>query len=76
MIFSVNRQGALSNKPQTAAASLWEQLQQLAGDELSMEQLEQRLLQEAVERANGNLAAAARQLGLSRAQLAYRLQKR
>ncbi|MDH2435843.1 sigma 54-interacting transcriptional regulator [Pokkaliibacter sp. MBI-7] len=75
MIFSVNRQGALSNKPQTSAASLWEQLQQLAGDELSMEQLEQRLLQEAVTQADGNLAAAARQLGLSRAQLAYRLKK-
>ena len=32
------------------------------------------LLNEAVEAENGNLSAAARRLGLTRAQLAYRLQ--
>jgi transcriptional regulator with GAF, ATPase, and Fis domain len=38
-----------------------------------LEALEQQLLAEAVERAKGNLSAAARLLGLTRAQLAYRL---
>jgi transcriptional regulator with GAF, ATPase, and Fis domain len=33
------------------------------------------LLQEAMERSNGNCAGAARQLGLTRPQLSYRLKK-
>lgn len=41
---------------------------------VSLHALEQRLLNEAVEAENGNLSAAARRLGLTRAQLAYRLQ--
>jgi len=45
------------------------------GDSLSLAGLERRLLEEAVAATNGNLAAAARQLGLTRAQLAYRLQR-
>ena len=40
---------------------------------LSLEALEDTLIREAVERANGNLAAAARALGLTRPQLSYRL---
>ncbi len=40
-----------------------------------LEELEERLLRAAVERAGGNLAEAARSLGLSRAQLAYRMKK-
>ncbi|MBN0987980.1 sigma 54-interacting transcriptional regulator [Amphritea pacifica] len=44
-------------------------------ESLSLESLELRLIQEAVERCRGNLAAAARMMGLSRAQLAYRLSK-
>lgn len=42
----------------------------------SLDDLEGRLLQEAVERSNGNLSAAARLLGITRPQLAYRLKKR
>jgi transcriptional regulator with GAF, ATPase, and Fis domain len=38
--------------------------------------LNQRLYGEAVGRSNGNVAAASRLLGLSRAQLAYRLRLR
>ncbi|MGK2942177.1 MAG: helix-turn-helix domain-containing protein [Immundisolibacter sp.] len=38
--------------------------------------LETRLLDEALGRAGGNLARAARQLGISCPQLAYRLKKR
>jgi transcriptional regulator with GAF, ATPase, and Fis domain len=55
----------------SAPASL---LDRLADDgQLSLPAIEQRLLNEAVERSGGNLAAAARLLGLTRAQLAYRL---
>ena len=43
---------------------------------VSFDALEASLLQRAVEQADGNLAAAAKRLGLSRAQLAYRLKKR
>jgi transcriptional regulator with PAS, ATPase and Fis domain len=43
---------------------------------LDLEGLEERLLQEAVRRSGGNLAAAARLLGITRPQLSYRLQRR
>jgi DNA-binding NtrC family response regulator len=78
MIFSVTRSGGLSNR-ETAAetrGSLLQQLCLLSNEEaLSIDKLEQQLLQDAVEQANGNLSAAARLLGLSRAQLAYRLKR-
>lgn len=46
---------------------------QLLAQGLSLDTLEQQLLEQAVRRAKGNLAAAARSLGLTRPQLAYRL---
>jgi DNA-binding NtrC family response regulator len=42
---------------------------------LSLDALEDALIQEAVHRAGGNLAGAARALGLTRPQLSYRLQR-
>lgn len=42
---------------------------------IPLEDFEQTLLRRAVERANGNLAAAARLLGMTRPQLNYRLKK-
>ena len=42
---------------------------------IALEEFEQRLLQRAVEQANGNLAAAARLLGMTRPQLNYRIKK-
>ena len=42
---------------------------------LSLDEFEQDLLRRAVERADGNLAAAARMLGMTRPQLHYRLKK-
>jgi len=50
-------------------------LESVIHDGLSFDELEARLLALAVERAGGNLSAAARQLSMSRAQLAYRLKK-
>jgi DNA-binding NtrC family response regulator len=52
--------------------NLFEELQKRG---LSLEALEDALIQQAVERAGGNLSAAARSLGLTRPQLSYRLQK-
>jgi len=51
-------------------AALYELMQEYG---LSLDALEAELLQEAAQRADGNLAAAARALGLSRPQLSYRL---
>lgn len=42
---------------------------------IPVEKLEARLLDEAVQRCGGNISSAARMLGLSRPQLAYRLAK-
>jgi transcriptional regulator with PAS, ATPase and Fis domain len=52
--------------------NLFEELQKRG---LSLDALEDALIQQAVERAGGNLSAAARSLGLTRPQLSYRLQK-
>jgi transcriptional regulator with GAF, ATPase, and Fis domain len=42
---------------------------------MSLEGIESMLLREAVERSSGNLAGAARMLGLTRPQLTYRLKR-
>jgi two-component system, NtrC family, response regulator HydG len=74
-LLAIGAGGALTNSPDSATVSnLLQHLQQALGtDTLALEDLEQRLLREGVAAAGGNLAAAARQLGLTRAQLAYRL---
>jgi transcriptional regulator with GAF, ATPase, and Fis domain len=48
---------------------------ELGQETLSLADLERRLLQDALSAAGGNVAKAARSLGLTRAQLAYRLQR-
>ena len=50
-------------------------MERVLGEGLSLDQLEQRLLEAAVSAAKGNLAAAARRLGITRPQLAYRLKR-
>jgi DNA-binding NtrC family response regulator len=71
---TVNADGRLERAAANAtdAGGLYDELQRRA---LSLEGLEDALMQEAVQRAGGNLAGAARALGLSRAQLSYRLQR-
>lgn len=54
-------------------ASLFERLAEPGSRLVDLEGLERRLMDEAVARAGNNLSAAARMLGLTRAQLAYRL---
>ena len=71
-VVTVNADGQLERGPPGDAGSLYDELQRRA---LSLDGLEDALMQEAVHRAGGNLAAAARTLGLSRAQLSYRLQR-
>jgi DNA-binding NtrC family response regulator/predicted hydrocarbon binding protein len=64
-----------SSSPQTAASGLERMLDQLLDQNVPLAQLENRLLDRAVERARGNLASAGRMLGLTRPQIAYRLKK-
>lgn len=47
----------------------------LLRDQVSLEDLESRMLEAAVQRAQGNLSSAARVLGMTRPQLAYRLKR-
>lgn len=79
IIYSVNHQGNLSNTPNDkTSGSLLEHIAQFtgkSGSNLDLEVLEQSLLQEAVDQAQGNLSEAARRLNLTRPQLAYRLKK-
>ncbi len=48
---------------------------ELVGRGVTLQSLEEELLKAAVEKTNGNLSAAARMLGMTRPQLAYRLKK-
>ena len=67
---TVNAAGGLERGTPPDTASLYDEIQRRG---LSLDTLEDALLKEAVDRAGGNLAGAARALGISRAQLSYRL---
>ncbi|WP_137921336.1 sigma-54-dependent Fis family transcriptional regulator [Hydrogenophaga sp. 2FB] len=69
---TVNAAGELERSAPSSGPALYDDL--LARG-LSLDALEDALIQEAVHRAGGNLAAAARALGLTRPQLSYRLQR-
>jgi DNA-binding NtrC family response regulator len=69
---TVNAAGRLERGAPGGADTLYEELQRRG---LSLDGLEDALMQEAVKQTGGNLAAAARALGLSRAQLSYRLSR-
>lgn len=69
---TVNAKGNLEEESSALLASMLDSAQQHG---LSLQALEDGLIKEAVRRAEGNLAAAARELGLTRPQLAYRLQR-
>ncbi len=76
-LLAIGAHGALTPQAANAAVpNLLQHLQQtLGGEVLALPELESRLLREAVAAQGGNLSAAARDLGLSRAQLAYRLRR-
>jgi DNA-binding NtrC family response regulator len=65
-----NASGALQLRANPGSVPLYDEMLRQG---LSLNELEELLLHEAVARSHGNLAAAARELGLSRAQLSYRL---
>jgi transcriptional regulator with GAF, ATPase, and Fis domain len=79
---SLGASGRLASGPSPAAAAsaappappgLLERLGGTSSEPISLDAIEQQLISEAVARSKGNLASAARSLGLTRAQLAYRL---
>ncbi|MEO5738146.1 MAG: helix-turn-helix domain-containing protein, partial [Variovorax sp.] len=73
-LLAIGAHGGLTAQPTQLAPNLLALLEQRLGSEtLSLAEVEKQLLDEAVAQAKGNLAAAARRLGLTRAQLAYRL---
>lgn len=68
---NLNQAGVL-NKQQVTIEQL---LQKLLAEGVSLPDLEETILQKAVSLAKGNLAEAARMLGITRPQLSYRLKK-
>jgi DNA-binding NtrC family response regulator len=68
----VNARGELERQACRDAAVLYDEVQRRG---LGLDALEDALIHEAVTRCDGNLAAAARALGLTRPQLSYRLQR-
>ena len=69
---TVSASGELKQDAPGDIHSLFDELQRRG---LSLDALEDGLIEEAVTRASGNLSAAARALGLTRPQLSYRLQR-
>jgi transcriptional regulator with PAS, ATPase and Fis domain len=69
---TVSESGELQQAMPANLDSLYDELQKRG---LSLDALEDALIQQAVERAGGNLSGAARALGLTRPQLSYRLQR-
>lgn len=69
---TVNAAGQLERCAPSGSPALYDDVMRRG---LSLDALEDALIQEAVQRAGGNLAAAARALGLTRPQLSYRLQR-
>ncbi|MNF21636.1 Nif-specific regulatory protein [compost metagenome] len=69
---AVDRQGQVGNAEEARREQLYDTL---LDDHFDLQAHENRLLQLAVRRANGNLTHAARLLGITRRQLAYRLKQ-
>lgn len=76
-LLAIGQRGSLATPAEPAGVpDLLSHLQRTLGaDQLALPQIERRLVREAVQACGGNLSAAARQLGLTRAQLAYRLEQ-
>ncbi|CAG1017918.1 Phenol regulator MopR [Burkholderiaceae bacterium] len=69
---TVNAAGHLERAAPNGSEALYDEVMNRG---LSLDELEDALIREAVHRAGGNLAAAARALGITRPQLSYRLQR-
>jgi transcriptional regulator with GAF, ATPase, and Fis domain len=82
VLLSLSRMGVLRQAepeaaapPPAAATPLLDQLAEPGEPGVRLAEIEHQLIAEAIERAKGNLSAAARLLGITRAKLAYRLQQ-
>ncbi|MBA4501487.1 sigma-54-dependent Fis family transcriptional regulator [Marinobacterium marinum] len=75
---SINQQGVLARQIAQDSATPLSQTElcdHLLKEEFSLEQLEEQLIRSAMERSAQNVSQAARLLGMTRPQLAYRLKK-
>lgn len=72
---SPNINGRLDKSPDPSFVQPPTIEEQFFSGDIGLEQLEQRLIMEAVNRCNGNLSAASRALGITRPQLCYRLKQ-
>ncbi len=70
--FGLDAQGKLEVVPDQSSRDL---LEMMCSNAMTLNQLEASLLEAAVDKAHGNLSSAARILGLTRPQLAYRLKR-
>ncbi|MFM2111904.1 MAG: hypothetical protein RLZZ271_564, partial [Pseudomonadota bacterium] len=68
----IDRQGRLAHTPSAADSALCDRI---ISSGIAFETLEAQILEQAVRKSSGNLSKAARMLGLTRPQLAYRLKK-
>ncbi len=81
-LYSLDNKGELTNKPvndENTPSDTGNYLDLFANakydEPLTLDLLQQKVIEQAVEHTGGNLAKAARLLGLTRPQLAYRMQK-
>lgn len=68
-----NHSGQLNGPCEVLSGEGW--VDKLLEKEFSLDELEQKILQRAMEKAEGNVARAARMLGITRPQMAYRIKK-
>jgi DNA-binding NtrC family response regulator len=66
---------ALHREPPAASDSARARCEAVLSGVATLDQIEAMLLETAVDRARGNLSSASRLLGITRAQLAYRLKR-
>ncbi|KGJ89438.1 hypothetical protein ND16A_2331 [Thalassotalea sp. ND16A] len=71
----IDSQGQLAEKSQPNEINDAYAVDEMLGDEFSLEALEKQLIETAMVQSNGNVSKAARKLGLTRPALSYRLKK-
>ncbi|MBV1787401.1 sigma 54-interacting transcriptional regulator [Marinobacterium sp. D7] len=75
LLFTIGSEGELAQENEESALERFQRFAPAGKEGPSLDRLEARLVREAVSKADGNLSAAARLLGLTRSRLAYRMKK-
>jgi len=75
LLFTIGSDGELAEESDESALEQFRRFAPATEEGPSLDKLEARLVREAVDKADGNLSAAARLLGLTRSRLAYRMKK-